>query len=545
MNDVAATMAGKTLDDVLAGSAERFPDKTALVVGTTRISYAELDRAANGVAVGLRVLGVVAGDRVAVCLDNGIEGVVSYFGALKAGAMVMLVNHSTKGDKLKALIDDAEASALIIDAAKADTVAVITTAVSLRSVVLVGEGPDLAGLNEQFNDRVGHFETLMTSGSDTPPPRHHSADDVAMLLYTSGSTGKPKGVMLLHHGMVSVVGQINDYLHTRHDDVVLQVLPLSFGYGLTQLLTCFAVGATLVLERSFAFPQVIWKKIAAEKVTCFSMVPTIATILAQADLGPHDFSSLRLLTNAGAALPTELLRVIAAKLPRTSIYPMYGQTECVRASYLPPTEVHTRPASVGRGIPGQDHWLVDDDGNILPPGSTGQLVVRGPHVMLGYWRMPEVTAKKILPGRHPRERVLLTGDLFSMDQEGWLTFVSRMDDIIKTRGEKVSPKEVENVLYAVDHVAEAAVIGVPDPILGQAVWAFVAAKPGMTLDPKAVQRQCAAQLEDFAVPRMVMVVDELPKTPNAKIDKQALRERHAVNPIVPTSIPRSLHAHHS
>lgn len=528
MNDLVAatdTASGRTLDLVLAESARRFPDKTALVVGATRLSYAALDQAANGLAQGLRDLGVKAGDRVAVCLDNSVEGVVGYFAALKAGATVMMVNNSTKGDKLKSLLDDAEASALVITAAKAATMPVITTAASVRALVLVGAGPENGIDANGAGWNVGHYEALSAAGTTDAPARLHSEDDVAMLLYTSGSTGKPKGVMLLHHGMVSVVAQINDYLHTRHDDVVLQVLPLSFGYGLTQLLTCFDVGATLVLERSFAFPQVTWKKLATEKVTCFSMVPTIATILAQADLSAHDFSSLRLLTNAGAALPTELLRVIAEKLPWVSIYPMYGQTECVRASYLPPTEIHTRPASVGKGIPGQDHWLVDEDGNTLPPGSTGQLVVRGPHIMGGYWKMPEVTARKVHPGRHRHERILFTGDLFSMDQDGWLTFVSRMDDIIKTRGEKVSPKEVENVLYAAEGVAEAAVIGVPDPILGQAVCAFVAAKPGVTLDPKTVQRHCAAQLEDFAVPKMVIVLDELPKTPNAKLDKQALRDR--------------------
>jgi long-chain acyl-CoA synthetase len=260
-------------------------------------------------------------------------------------------------------------------------------------------------------------------------------------------------------------------------------------------------------------------------------VPTVAAVLTSIDLTSHNLSSLRRLTNAGAALPPALAKKLLDKLPHARLYPMYGQTECIRVTYLPPEEVAARPGSVGRGMPNQELWLVDEEGRRLPPGSTGELVVRGAHVMRGYWKLTEATDEKLRPGPFPGERVLHTGDLFHMDADGWLTFIARKDDIIKTRGEKVSPKEVENVLYALPGVAEAAVVGVPDELLGQAVKAWVAlrddeaaqqARHGDVLDVKAVQRHCAAHLEDFAVPKHIEIVSELPKNQNGKIDKQAL-----------------------
>jgi acyl-CoA synthetase (AMP-forming)/AMP-acid ligase II len=204
---------------------------------------------------------------------------------------------------------------------------------------------------------------------------------------------------------------------------------------------------------------------------------------------------------------------------------MYGQTECIRVTYLPPEEVDRRPESVGRGMPNQEMWIVDEEGRRLPPGSTGELVVRGSHLMRGYWNLPEETERKLRPGPVVGERVLHTGDLFRVDEEGWYRFVARQDDIIKTRGEKVSPREVEDVLHALDGVLSAAVLGVPDALLGQAVHAFVVKKAGAALDEQAVLRHCVKHLEDFAVPRRVEFLEELPKTPNAKIDKNALRER--------------------
>jgi long-chain acyl-CoA synthetase len=523
------------LESLLEERARRAPEKIALLAGGARFTYAEIERASNRLARGLGALGVAPGDRVVLCLENSYECVVSMFAVLKAGAVATLVSSSTKGEKLARLLDHAEASALIVAGRKLDTMpGMIEERSALRAVIFVGDAPAHAPATSWAHEVAGTsarpvpWARLAEDGDVTPPPKIHTDDDLALLLYTSGSTGAPKGVMHTHHGLMSVTASITTYLGSAADDVILQVLPLSFGYGLSQLLTTFAVGGTLVLERFFAFPPLTLARIAEERATGFAIVPTIAALIAQTDLSGHDLSSLRTITNAGAALPPDLARTLGQKLPHVRIIPMYGQTECIRASFLPPEELLRRPASVGRGIPGQDYWLVDEQGEPVAPGGRGELVVRGPHVMSGYWKMPEETAQKIRPGRHARERVLLTGDLFHMDADGWLTFIARKDDIIKTRGEKVSPKEVEETILGLEGVAEAAIVGAPDPILGEAIVAFVVPMPGMFLDERSVQRHCAARLEDFAVPRSVFVLEEMPKTPNGKIDKQALKNRIAM-----------------
>ncbi len=331
--------------------------------------------------------------------------------------------------------------------------------------------------------------------------------------------------MHTHLSLSTATRSIAEYLEDSAADVVLSVLPLSFGYGLTQLLPTFLVGGTLVLERSFTFPQVTLQRLAGEKCTGFAMVPTIATILLQNDLSKFDLSSLRYLTNAGAGIAPELLKELRRRLPRVRIFPMYGQTECIRVTFLPPEEVDRIPTSVGKGMPRQEIWIVDERGRRLPPGKTGELVVRGDHLMKGYWKLEEATRERLRPGPTPGERVLHTGDLFRVDEDGWYYFVSRKDDIIKTRGEKVSPKEVENALYALDGVLAAAVVGVPDDLLGQIVKAFVVLKPDSKLDEKTVLRHCMGLLEDFAVPRSVEFLAELPQTANAKIDRRVLQER--------------------
>lgn len=522
------------LQFLLEESARRWPDKIALVADGQRLSYAQLDRAANCFARSLRAFGVGRGVHVAVCVENGVEGVVALFGTLKAGAVAMMLHPSVKAAKLGALLDHAESSMLVIGRARLDDAHEWGgKRRSLRTVVVCGRVIDGAAVSLHTLAAPTLVEWERCCSGDDPtcptPSLGTNDDDVALLLYTSGSSGQPKGVMLTHHGVIAATQSIVTYLGLRFDDVILQVLPLSFGYGITQLLTTFHVGGTLVLERSFAFPQYTLTRLAETRATGFAMVPTIGALLAPLDFSAYDLSALRTVTNAGAALSPAVALQLAEKLPHARLVLMYGQTECMRASFLPPEELPRRPRSVGRGIPGQEHWLVDEHRRRLPPGSLGELVVQGPHVMRGYWKMPEETAQKLLDCGNPRERILFTGDLFFMDDEGWLTFIGRKDDVIKTRGEKVSPREVEDVLHALDGVAEAAVVGVPDAVLGELVRAFVVPRPGMLIDEKIVQRHCAAQLESYAVPRIVDVLSALPRTPNGKVDKQSLR--HFTRPV--------------
>jgi acyl-CoA synthetase (AMP-forming)/AMP-acid ligase II len=378
----------------------------------------------------------------------------------------------------------------------------------------------VAGAKEATLRGAMSFEAALAA--ELPAPRAPGIDlDLAMLVYTSGSTGFPKGVMMTHRNVVAAATSITTYLENTPDDVILNVLPISFDYGLYQVLMAAQVGATLVLEQSFAFPQAILAKMTAERVTGLPLVPTMAAIILQMrDLEHGAFPHLRYLTNTAAALPPAHITRLRELFAGARLYSMYGLTECKRCTYLPPEELARRPGSVGIAIPGTEAYVVDADGARAAPGVTGELVVRGAHVMQGYWENPEATARALRPGPYPWEKVLYTGDLFRADDDGFLYFVGRKDDIIKTRGEKVSPKEVENALYALPGIREAAVVGVPDPILGLAIKAVVAADPHANLSAHDVIRHCARHLEDFMVPKMVEFRDALPKTESGKISRR-------------------------
>jgi acyl-CoA synthetase (AMP-forming)/AMP-acid ligase II len=342
-------------------------------------------------------------------------------------------------------------------------------------------------------------------------------------MYTSGSTGGPKGVTLTHQNLSFVTGSIVDYLEMTAADRVLCVMQLSFGYGLTQLLACVRVGATLALEAGIAFPGRIVQALERHRITGLPGVPTIFQVLTSLKgLADRELPDLRFLTNAGASMPVATVEAVRRTFPQARLYLMYGLTECIRVSYLPPDQLDARPTSSGIAIPGTDAWIEGADGKPAEAGEVGELMVRGPHVMQGYWRDPERTAERMRPGRWPWEPVLATGDLFRADEEGYLHWVGRTDDLIKCRGEKVYPREIEEVLHAAEGVKEAAVVGVPDRLLGNAVHAHVAPSPGHALDDGELRRLCAKQLEDHKVPQRVFVHEALPRNARGKVDRQAL-----------------------
>ncbi|HJL16610.1 MAG TPA: class I adenylate-forming enzyme family protein [Sandaracinaceae bacterium LLY-WYZ-13_1] len=514
--------AAPLLQDHLTRSAERLPEKVALVCQGKRLTYRELDRRSNALADSLVSRGVARGDRVLVLADNSVEAAIAFWAALKANAVVSMVNPQTKADKLEYLLADCRPASLVagahlrrvfVDAAKASP--------HLKSVVVWGHLPDEA--LDALPGGVSWEDALADGRPDEPPPRRSIDVDLASIIYTSGSTGDPKGVMLTHRNMLTAARSVGTYLETREDDVILGVLPLSFDYGLYQMIMAFRWGARLVLERSFAYPAKVLETMASEKVTGFPGVPTIFALLGSLDLSPYDLSSIRFVTNTAAALPLKHIEMLQEIFPTARIYSMYGLTECKRCTYLPPEDLSEKPGSVGVAIPDTELWLVDDEDRELGPGQVGQLVIRGATVMAGYWEKPDQTAKRLRPGRIPGERVLYTGDLCKLDEDGYLYFVGRMDDIIKSRGEKVAPKEVENVLLDLPGVHEAAVIGVPDEILGQAVKAFVVLEKDADLSEKEILRHCQGNLEGFMVPKHVALVQGLPKSPNGKIRKSELR----------------------
>lgn len=510
------------VEQFLEFSSARHAGKVALICGPQRLTYKDIDDRCNQLANALLSSGLKKWDRVAICMENSPEAVLGVFGALKAGGVFLVVNPTTKMDKLSYILNNCRASVLITTGKKLDEIRSIWAETPYLQTVIV-TGADVPSTIEEGGKQILSLEHVLATASAERPSKRCINIDLAALIYTSGSTGKPKGVMVTHLNIVSAATSITTYLENTCEDVIINLLPLAFDYGLYQLLMAFKMGATLVLERGFTYTYALIETLIREKVTGLPLVPTISSILLQMDLSKHQLPHLRYISNTAAALPTEHIRQLRKFFPQVKIYSMYGLTECKRVSYLPPDQIDIRPRSVGRGMPNEEVYIVDDGGKRLGPGETGELVVRGANVMKGYWELPEETTKMLRDGGFPwPERVLHTGDLFTSDEEGYLYWVGRKDDIIKTRGEKVSPKEVEEVLYSLPQIADAAVIGIPDPILGSAIKAFVTLKPGSSITVQEVLRHCKERLEDFMVPKQVEICETMPKTGTGKISKRAL-----------------------
>lgn len=491
-----------------------------------RLTYGDMERCVNRLARVLFEKGVERGDRVVVYAEPSALAVATIYAAMRVGAVFSPINPSTKPDKLAFVLKNCRAKAIVTQA--------VLLSNARQAVELSGQDTHIfvdRSADSNSGPACHSLSELLSVSSETDVPHGGIDIDLAMLIYTSGSTGFPKGVMMSHQNIATAAHSISTYLELTGGDIILNALPLSFDYGLYQVLMAATVGATVVQEKSFAFPAAVLQKMQRERATVFPLVPTMAALLLRMrDLAPGGYPALRAITNTAAALPPAHILRLQELFPTTRIFSMYGLTECKRCTYLPPEQLTIRPDSVGKAIPNTEAYVVNDQGERLGPGQVGELVIRGGHVMKGYWENPEATDRCLKPGPHPWEKVLYTGDLFRMDEEGYFYFVGRKDDIIKTRGEKVSPKEVENVLYALPGVREAAVIGIPDAILGLAIKACIVPSDEGGLSERDVTAHCAKHLEDFMVPRHVEFVSELPKTDTGKIRRSQV-QAEALQPV--------------
>jgi amino acid adenylation domain-containing protein len=515
----------------LCRSARRFPDKVALVCGRQSWTYRALDRRSDHLAAALIDAGVRRQDRVVVLLDNSAETVISLYGILKAGGAFVILAGSLKSAKLRYILQNSGANVLITHTSKAKVVAdALSESSGGRKIIWVGQRSripkEMSGFSLSWDEIFSDFDEKITNvPKDGRLPRCIDVD-LATLIYTSGSTGEPKGVMSTHYNMISAARSIIQYIGNVEDDVILDVLPLSFDYGLYQVIMSFMFGGTVVLEKSFLYLHSVLERVSQEKVTGFPIVPTIvAMLLKLQDLKKYDFSTLRYMTNTGAALPVGHIQKLRKIFPHVTMISMFGLTECKRVSYLPPEELDRIPSSVGKAMPNCEVFVVDEDGCEVAPGQTGELIIRGSNVMQGYWADPEMTARTYRDGQYPSSRILHSGDYFRQDERGFLYFLGRKDDMIKSKGERISAKEVENNISNMEGVAEVAIIGVPDEILGQAIKAYIVPGPGAELAEKQVLKYCAENMETFMVPKYIEFMDSLPKTPNGKIDKKQLKAK--------------------
>ena len=515
------------LHQLILASAQRDAEAPALSFGAEHRSYGQLAADIQAFASGLRQLGLERSERVGIYLDKRIETVVGMFGAAAAGGVFVPVNPILKAEQVGYILQDCNVRVLLTTPERFTAlVGALGTCHDLRHVVLTGtptELPSLPGAS------VHHLSDLLAAPAT---PGHRIIDaDMAAILYTSGSTGRPKGVVLSHRNMVAGAKSVAQYLENRASDTLLAALPLSFDAGFSQLSTAFHSGARVVLL-NYLLPRDVLKAAEKEKVTGLTAVPPLYIQLAQLQWPEGITEHLRYFANTGGRMPLETLKALRAHLPKTKPFLMYGLTEAFRATYLPPEQADIRPDSIGKAIPGTEVMVLREDGSECGPNEPGELVQRGALVAMGYWNDPEKTAERFkplpatAPGRQPGfvlpEIAVFSGDTVRRDEEGFLYFIGRRDEMMKTSGYRVSPTEVEEILYATGLVGECIAFGAPHPSLGEAICVIATGKDG-PLDVEALQAECRQRMPAYMVPTTIEARSgPLPRNPNGKIDRKSL-----------------------
>lgn len=511
------------LPELILTTAARRAEATALRFKGRSLSYAELAQTVERVAHGLLNLGLQRAERVGVYLPKQFETVAAFFGASLAGGVFVPVNMLLKAEQVAHILRDCSVRILVTSAERLKELsALLHEFPALRAVVIVDGGLPAA---LPAGKSLVAWEDLL----DAPPASVHRIidDDMAAILYTSGSTGKPKGVVLSHRNMMAGAKSVGEYLGNVPEDRLLAVLPFSFDYGFSQLSTAFLTGASVVLM-DYLFARDVITMAAKERITGLAGVPPLWIQLAEQTWPEEVRESLRYFTNSGGAMPRATLDRLRASLPRAKPFLMYGLTEAFRSTFLPPDEVDRRPDSMGKAIPNAEILVVRPDGSVCGPDEPGELVHRGALVALGYWNDPQKTAERFkpVPGQDPglvlTEVAVWSGDTVRKDADGFLYFIGRRDEMIKTSGYRVSPTEVEEVLYATGLVGDAVAVGVRHPTLGQAVVVIASAPDGRAADSEALLLQCRQRLPTFMVPLHVEWRDTLPRNPNGKFDRPRL-----------------------
>lgn len=514
----------ENLSELISATAHRLPDAEALRFRSTTVTYRELDAAVSEFASAMLALGLEKSDRIAVLSDKQISTVVAAFGSMRAGCVFVPINPLAKPDQVGYILANCNVRVLVTTAARLPELATTLAACpDLMAVVLQDEAAPGITLPVPV-------KTWQTVHSETPSPQSPFrviSTDIASIFYTSGSTGMPKGVVLSHLNMIAGAQSVASYLANDEHDRILALLPLSFDAGFSQLTTAFSVGACVVLH-NYLLPGDVIKLVMQERITGITGVPPLWMQLTQKIWPEGAADAVRYFANTGGKMPRATLESLRKIFRNASPYLMYGLTEAFRSTYLPPSEVDRRPDSIGKAVPNVEVLVVAEDGSLCGPNVPGELVHRGPLVSLGYWNDPERTAIRFRPapnlpaGVCREELAVWSGDTVKRDADGFLYFVGRRDEMIKTSGYRVSPTEIEEVVFASGAVSEVVALGVPHPQLGQAIVLFAKAPDGAAEDSDKIVSWMKEKLPNYMQPADIHWRGSLPRNPNGKLDRKIL-----------------------
>jgi len=510
--------------------ADRSPESIAVGHGDETRTYAEVAADIERFAAGLLAAGLGPRDRVGIYLEKRFEFVIAAFGTARAGLVFVPVNPLLKAEQVEYILRDCNVRVLVTSPERLRGLRGALASPDLRTVVVTGSEPPAPEALHGGVSALAWPELL----AEAPRPGHRHIDaDMAAILYTSGSTGRPKGVVLSHRNLVAGALSVASYLGNHPGDRLLAALPLSFDAGFSQITTAFASGASVHLI-NYLLPRDVLDALQAQRITGLTAVPPLWIQLTQSAWPQSIDGHLRYIANTGGKMPRETMRRLRERVPSAQVFLMYGLTEAFRSTYLPPTEVDRRPDSIGKAIPNAEILVLREDGSVCAANEPGELVHRGALVGMGYWNDPEKTAERYKPlpriasGLVIPELAVFSGDTVRRDEDGFLYFIGRRDEMIKTSGYRLSPTEIEETIYGSGLAAELAAFGVEHPVLGQAVVIVATPPEGGALAPEAIVQLCKARLPAYMVPAHVDVrPGPLPRNPNGKIDRKTLSSEFA------------------
>jgi acyl-CoA ligase (AMP-forming) (exosortase A-associated) len=511
-------MLSLTVYDLLEKNLGDRAGHPAVVEESRSTTYGKLAARADALAGWLKQAGVRRGDRIGIHLHKSAEELVATFAAARLGAVFVNVYYQWTVGQLDYVLRDCEVRVLFVDSRRAKELAETELPATLDWIVVKGPAPDHPRMIS-WADLPNDLRAQRTTCIDA---------DLAAILYTSGSSGQPKGVMLSHLNVIQGARSVATYLRNTRDDRVLGLLPMSFDYGMNQVTTMCLVGGTVVLQK-VPMPAEIVRTLVGERVTGMAGIPpTWIELVHYLRSQPTQLPHLRYITNSGGAIPKNILEVMPEVFPGTDIYLMYGLTEAFRSTYLPPQEFRRKMGSMGVAIPNVEIFVVDPEKGLCGPGQQGELIHRGSLISKGYWGKPKATAEKIRVCPHLRhllgdEKVLYSGDIVRVDEEGYLWFVSRADAMIKSSGVRISPTEVEDVVYQSRMVRHCVAFGMPSELLGQTVHVIVSPLDDTPLERDELMRYCRRHMPPYMVPHAIHLwPGEMPRTGSGKFDRQAV-----------------------